>query len=71
MSGAISKSPKWRFSIFCGGRARPVSVVAESCALECGDRYVWRDGDGNWVAEVRAVAVMGDVVGGEGEGGVV
>lgn len=66
MSGGKTKPPKWRFSIFCGCQARPVSVVAETCALECGDRYVWRDAQGNWIAEVLAVAVIGDVTGEEG-----
>ena len=71
MSGAISKSPKWRFSIFCGGRARPVSVVAESCALECGVCNVGWDAGGIWIVAGLAGAVVGVVGGGGGEGGVV
>ncbi len=50
--------PRWHFSIWCGGTERSVSVEAATCALECTDRYVWRDEQGNWIAEVLATAVI-------------
>ncbi len=50
--------PRWHFSIWCGGTERSVSVEAATCALECTDRYVWRDEQGNWIAEVLASAVI-------------
>lgn len=56
------KSKKWHFKIFCGRQERPATVHAASCALECGDRYVWRDAAGNWIAEVLAVAVVAEGV---------
>ena len=55
----------WRFSIWCGGMEREVRVEAATCAMECTDRYVWRDGQGNWIAEVLASAVIGPPEAGE------
>lgn len=65
-TGKVERLPPfWRFSIWCGGMEREVRVEAATCAMECTDRYVWRDGQGNWIAEVLASAVIGPPEAGE------
>lgn len=49
---------KWTLSILCGGSERPLSIEAATCSLERGDRYVFRDAAGNWIAEIAAAAVL-------------
>lgn len=58
-TGRMEKLPPvWTFSIVCGGSERHVRVEAASCAMEKGDRYVWRDAHGEWIAEVLATALI-------------
>lgn len=51
-------SPVWTLSFACGSWERSLRIEAATCSIERGDRYVFRDRNGNWIAEIAQAAVI-------------
>jgi hypothetical protein len=51
------KGLRWRLKIALGDSPQGLLVEAATCSIERGDRYVFRDERGEWIAEIRMSAV--------------